>query len=294
MQQYFHCVTFGEILYDILNDNKEVGGAPFNVAYHLARMGIGTAMITRVGNDENGEGLLAFMQQKHITTAFVQIDYDHETSTVIASQCDAGEMSYEIKEPVAWDFIECSQEAIDVVSKAAWFIFGSLSSRNKVTEKTLLKLLELPVKKVFDINMRPPYVDKTRIEQLLMLSDVVKMNDVEFDTICNWNHIESSEDSLNTIISRYELETLIVTKGSNGAFMYHNGKRYDNSGYKVNVADTIGCGDAFLSGIIYAFINHIPPQEAVDFASKLGAFIATRSGATPDYDKQDVLDISHS
>lgn len=294
MPQDFHCVTFGEILYDILNDKKQVGGAPFNVAYHLNNLGIPTAVITRVGNDENGSGLLAFMQQKHLSTGCVQIDHDHETSTVIASQSDAGEMSYVIQEPVAWDFIEYSQQAIDVVNKADWFIFGSLSSRNEVTEKTLFKLLELPAKKVFDINMRPPYVDKARIEQLLMLSDVVKMNDVEFDTICKWNHIASSEDPLNTIISRYALETLIVTKGGNGAFMYHNGKRYDNNGYKVNVADTIGCGDAFLSGIIYAFINHIPPQEAVDFASKLGAFIATRSGATPDYDKQDVLAVNQS
>ncbi len=292
MQQNYQCVTFGEILYDVLNDKKEVGGAPFNVAYHLHQLGMSTAMITKVGNDENGSGLKNFMQQKGLPADFVQTDNIHETSTVIASQSDTGEMSYTIKEPVAWDFIEHSEAITNVVHNADWFVFGSLSSRNTTTHDTLFQLLKLPVKKVFDINMRPPFVDRDKIERQLRLSDMVKMNDTEFDTLCAWNGIDSSEDALDSLIDKYALETIIVTKGKHGAFIYHEKQLYENNGYAVKVQDTIGCGDAFLAGIIYSFAHKIAPQEAIDFASKLGALVATRSGGTPVYTREDILSIA--
>lgn len=291
----YNSITFGEILFDVVGDIKKEGGAPFNVAYHLQQLGLNTAMITRVGNDTDGKALEDFMTAKGVTTAFLQKDEEHITGLAVATKNSVGDMKYDIVQPAAWDFIQHTIQQQEIIKQADYFVFGSLSSRNEETKKTLLHLVQNAQQCVFDINMRPPFIDKTTIEVLLNYTHILKMNEEEYHTVCNWNEIDTNNtsDALQNICDTYKLSTLIVTRGSNGALLYHENKLYEHAGFKVEVKDTIGSGDAFIAGFLYAQHKKYSPEDALQFASQMGAFMATQTGGTPVYNKNEIMQIGN-
>ena len=87
------------------------------------------------------------------------------------------------------------------------------------------------------------------------------------------------------------MDLICVTKGSKGALVYEKGHIIEHPGYKVKVEDSIGAGDAFLSGFIKMYLEDNPPEKTLDFASKLGAFVATKKGGTPKYTQAEVEQI---
>ena len=79
MKQNHDVVCFGEVLWDVLPTGALPGGAPLNVAYHLQKQGVNTAMISRVGNDERGKQLMDILRQNKVYSEFIQTDDQHET-----------------------------------------------------------------------------------------------------------------------------------------------------------------------------------------------------------------------
>jgi fructokinase len=194
---------------------------------------------------------------------------------------------------VAWDFIEFVPEMERVISTADYFVFGSLASRDEITRKTLLKNLEFAKIKVLDINLRTPHFNKEIIEELIRKADILKLNLSELNLISEWigNQFKNDEERINSVSKKYNIKTIIATKGGDGAMLFVNKKFYYHPGYKVKVADTIGSGDSFLAAIVSKFIDGVPPEKALDFASALGAFVASKSGACPDYEIKDVIQL---
>lgn len=277
-------VCFGEVLWDILPTEALPGGAPMNVAYHLNQLGIETQMISRVGNDENGKGLLAFMKQHSIPTNLVQLDDHQPTGTVLATYGANHEMQYEIVKPVAYDFIDVTPEAFSAVSKASHFIFGSLAARTGHSRKTLAQLLNLAEVKVFDINLRAPHYDQKMLEQLIQQTDILKLNEHELELVSDWHaDISKFDDKVRLISDRYQISKVIVTKGSNGASYFDGEKFYHHPGFRVEVADTIGSGDSFLAGFLSKLISGAAPEACIEFACRIGAFVATQKGGCPVY-----------
>src|SRR5450631_1348580 len=117
-------VCFGEILWDVLPANAVPGGAPMNVAYHLKKLGINPALITRVGLDDEGKKLIQMMERNKISTDFFQMDYELITGKVIANLEDYREVVYEIIKPVAWDNIQWDSGFETLLSNADYFVFG--------------------------------------------------------------------------------------------------------------------------------------------------------------------------
>lgn len=283
-------VCFGETLWDILPDKKLPGGAPMNVAYHLNQLGKNPAIISRIGNDELGKELRQEFEVKKIDPGFFQIDKVHPTGTVFAEIKENNEVQYDIVKPVAWDFIEWKEEYATLLERAGYFVFGSLITRNKKSKNTLFKCLEIAKIKVLDINMRPPHYNKKVVEELLKKADILKLNLAELHLITGWfSDYESDEDRMKLLKEKFDLETIIVTKGGEGAILNMADLFYYHKGYAVEVADTVGSGDAFLAGIISKLIDRSPPDKALDFASALGAFVASCSGGCPDYQLEDVI-----
>lgn len=278
-------VCFGEVLLDILPDESLPGGAPMNVAYHLNQLGVDAKMISKIGRDENGERLLEFMKQHKISTELVQQHSHHSTGTVMATQGANHEMQYEIIKPVAYDFIDITPEAFNAVSNASYFIFGSLAARTDHSRRTLKKLLSLAEKKVFDINLRAPHYEQEVLEDLLAQADILKLNEHELEMVSDWYaDISNFEDKVRLIADRYQISKIIVTKGGDGASYFDGEKFYHHPGFKVDVADTIGSGDAFLAGFLSKLVNNSAAEESIAFACKLGAFVATQKGACPGHD----------
>lgn len=285
-------VCFGESLWDFLPERKLPGGAPANVAYHLQKLGKNPAVISRIGNDELGNELIKEFRSKSIETDFFQVDNKYETGKVFATVKENHEVEYEIVQPVAWDFIECIKKDEEIISNAEYFVFGSLVSRNKNSRNSLLRCLEFAKIKVFDINLRPPHFSKENLAQLLEETDILKLNLSELQLVSSWyDNLKSNEEMIKLLAQKFNLQTIIVTKGGDGAMLYINEKYFYHPGYSVKVADTIGSGDSFLAAIISKLMDKASPEEALDFASALGAFVASRPGACPDYQIIDVIDL---
>lgn len=282
-------VCFGEVLWDKLPTGERPGGAPMNVAYHLQKGGLQTAMISRVGKDERGDGLLSILQQNGLTTEFIQKDAEHQTGIVNATLHESNEVTYEIVHPVAWDFITLEDGLLDLVSSAQFFIYGSLAARDTTTSETLWQLVEVANTRVVDINLRPPHYTQERVEQLLHSADIAKLNEHELPLIASWyGELERDDEQVKALQERFSVPTIIITKGGDGAMVCQEGTIYRHRGYRVTVADTIGSGDAFLAGFLAQTKAGKPIDDRLQFANALGAFIASKEGACPAYRMDEV------
>lgn len=288
----YQVVCFGEILWDFLPLGKVAGGAPVNVAYHLKMLGKNPAIISRIGFDDLGKELIQLLKNKNIQTVFLQTDEVYPTGKVSVKIKENNEVEYEIVKPVAWDFIEWREELISVVGEGKYFVFGSLVTRNNKSRNTLFRCLEIAQKKVFDINLRPPYFDKKNLKELLEKTDWLKLNVAELHLISEWyNEYKNDEDRIKWLKEKFQLETIIVTKGSAGAVLYINDLFYYHNGYAITVADTVGSGDAFLAAIISKLIDKTSSEQALDFANALGAFVASCPGGCPEYEIKNVIEL---
>jgi len=290
----YDVACFGEILWDLLPSGARPGGAPMNVAYHLQKLGLSAALISRVGTDSLGDDLKNVLFVNGLTTEFIQTDAMHSTGVVNATIGENHEVSYEIVHPVAWDFIELNEILPPLVQRASCFIYGSLVGRDIHSRKTLMELIDVSGTRVVDINLRPPHFKKEYIEYLLDSANILKLNEHELPLISAWYHsFQDEEEQASWIQERFHIPTVIVTRGGEGAFVCNDGKTFRHEGFRVKVADTIGSGDAFLAGFLSMFHKGAPIDECLRFANSMGAFIASKSGACPEYDAREVMGLSH-
>jgi fructokinase len=282
-------VCFGEVLWDILPQGAEPGGAPMNVAYHLHKQSKNPALITKIGVDEEGKKLLNIFNDFGVCTDYFQLDYDYPTGKVFAEPNEHNEVVYDIVKPVAWDFINNTEELPGLTKNAGYFVFGSLAARSETSRATLFSLLEVAQTKVLDINLRAPHYDKRIVSDLLGKADFVKMNLAELELITGWfSKYTSLEDRMKNIMEQFNVQNLVVTMGGDGAVLCMKGETRRHKGFKVDVVDTVGSGDAFLAGLLSRLLDNSTAEEALDFASRLGAFIATQRGACPEYQVENI------
>ncbi|WP_116788273.1 carbohydrate kinase family protein [Flavobacterium psychrotrophum] len=276
---------YGEVLWDIFPEGARAGGAPFNVAYNLMRMGVDAHMISRIGEDKLGADLMNQVADWNISTQDSQIDPNYPTGTVIAHIDEHNEAHYDIIQPVAWDFIEFRNDYIEKVGKAEAFVFGSLITRNEVSRNTLFQLLEIAKFKVFDVNIRPPFFSVPVIKDLLAKADLVKMNKAELRLILDYVGKEyvTEDDGIRFIQDTFNVKEVLVSKGSKGAVYYNGGVHFEAPAVPVTIQDTVGSGDAFLAGFLSKRIMGANPQDIMAQATALGAFITAREGACPSY-----------
>ncbi len=285
-------VCFGEVLWDNLPTGRKLGGAPLNVAYHLNKLGIHTDMLTRVGDDVDGEDIMALCAKLAIPLTLFQKDNKFPTSTVEVHIDENKDVRYEIVFPVAWDNIALGEKEIEAVSKADFFVFGSLSTRHHTSYQTLQTLIQEANYKVLDVNLRAPHYTKDRIFELLYYADLVKMNEEELSFVATWLGVpDTYTDAQKTeaVMTTFGVNELIVTYGAKGA-IYHSwlGKfSYHFPALKVEVRDTIGSGDSFLAAFLSQRCRQdkqATPEEMLEFAATLSAFVTQSTGACPSYD----------
>ncbi len=277
-------ICLGEVLWDMLPTEKVAGGAPMNVAFHLNQLGISTAMVSKVGSDDLGKEIIDFLKQKNIRTDYLQQDDAHPTGTVKVCLDANGHPSYEIVENVAWDYIEATEQIIPLLKASRALVFGTLMARSPISRQTLLRFIEAAPVRVLDVNLRSPFFSKKLLDELLPLADIVKMNDSELDIIAEWNAVKGTQhEKMSWIKSHYHTELLIVTRGEHGAIVLNSADEYiQHKGYEVVVKDTIGSGDAFLASYLSKHLRSESVENCLDFACRMGAFVATQSGGTPD------------
>lgn len=281
---------FGEMLWDVLPTGRQPGGAPLNVAVHLHNFGLDAQIISRVGHDDLGAELLAFVVGKGLSTRYVQRGETYLTGVVKANVSNSQEVTYQIVKPVAWDFIHYDAELSALVQSADAFVFGSLAARHAPSRETLYRLLQQARLKVFDVNLRPPHYTRDVVTYLLNQADVVKFNHHELAELAGWFGVSPDEaTALRWLAERFGLQAVCVTQGADGATLWVDHHLYRSPGIAVQVLDTIGSGDAFLAALLRGWLAGHAPAEYLAFACAAGALVATCQGATPAISEAQVL-----
>ena len=281
---------FGEVLFDVYQAEKLPGGAPMNVALHLLRHGKESCLISKVGEDKNGKGLIEFIENRGGSTDLIQRTTAYDTGTVNVKISDKGNASYIINEPVAWDTIDLDASLKDKIRSNDLLVYGSLAVRNQHSFETLINLLDLDVQKVFDLNLREPHYTYSKIEQLIEKADILKINEDEVNLLKAkyTSDLEDLESFTTFLLRRFKLKGVLVTLGEYGALANFDFHIYKVKGVKIKVKDTIGSGDSFLAAFISKYIEGLDIEECLLFGCATGAFVATFSGANPEYEVSDI------
>ena len=276
-------VIFGEILFDIFPDGEEaLGGAPFNVAWSLKGFGYDPLIISRIGEDERGNNILAAMAQWGLDSSGVQIDPAHPTGQVQVS-IHNGEPSFDITPNVAYDFIDV-QAAIDLVGSAPPMMYhGALAARGDVSRTALLRLKSEYDPPVFvDVNLRPPWTPLPLLGAVAGGARYVKVNRDELIDITGARL--SEEDGLTDLAlglrKDWKLDTLVVTNGDKGAMMVDGSGAVAGAPWHVaQVVDTVGAGDAFSAVVIMGLMSGWSTARILDRALEFAASVCSLKGA---------------
>ncbi|KQO21010.1 carbohydrate kinase [Flavobacterium sp. Leaf82] len=277
-------VAYGEVLWDVFDNEKKIGGAPLNVALRMKTLGCDVAMISCVGNDKDGDAIIDHVKNLGLETNTIIQSQEYPTGLVNVTLDDTGSASYIINYPSAWDKIVLNKKAVEVVDNADVLIYGSLVCRDEVSRKSLEELLQKEVYKVFDVNLRKPHYTYEILEQLMHSANFIKFNDEELLEISAAlkSPFTTLEENINFIVQHTKATGICVTKGKDGALLFWEGKLYKNAGYPVKVADTVGAGDSFLAALTTSLLTGKEPQAAIDFACAVGALVAESPGANPE------------
>ena len=275
-------ICFGEILWDIFPAGKMLGGAPFNIAASIHDLGGNVQLISRVGKDSLGNEIIENIKAKGLSIKFIQSDNFHSTGRVLVALDKNGIAKYEIAQDAAWDFIEPTPTIINAVSEANAFIFGSLVSRS-ASKETLDTLLNLSKFSVFDLNLRPPFYTLETLTQLMIKTNMLKFNDDELYEIANalGSPYHSLDQHIVCLVAKTNTPIICIIKGMHGAVLYHHGDWFYNSGYRVEVKDTVGAGDSFLAILVLGLLQDNSLQSTLNDACGMGALVASSNGANP-------------
>ncbi len=284
-------LVFGEVLFDVFSGGREVlGGAPFNVAYHLAALGEDPLFISAVGTDERGDRIANAMQRMGMDLSGLQRDPDHPTGTVEVSLAN-GQPSYVIHKDVAWDFIQQVDESLVQPSEdeARMLIHGTLAQRCEHTRATLQRLREpAGIQPLVDLNLREPYDTSGVIRDSLAHTRWLKLNRFELEQVAGYAFRDDSHmlDYARYLIERHAFEAILITHGEYGAHALHEeGLTFLETPPKVdNLADTVGAGDAFTAVAAIGLLREWPLRWILDRAIRFAARICTIQGALPDDD----------
>jgi len=271
--------VFGEALFDQFPDGQQIlGGAPFNVAWHLQAFNQHPCFISRVGNDALGDKIRQAMQAWGMAVENLQTDPDYPTGTVQVT-INNGDPGYDILAEQAYDFIAAQQPDVD--RRYSVIYHGTLALRNRTSEQALRNLTARHQGKVFiDVNLRAPWWHKETVYQWLDKAQWVKLNDDELMHLAPQQN--TVQDTMRLFLARHGLEVLVVTCGSQGAMAINHAGEFievvpvDD----LAIADTVGAGDAFAAVLLLGMQHGWPLQLTMERAQSFASALVTKRGAT--------------
>jgi fructokinase len=278
-------VIFGEVLYDVFPDGQRIlGGAPFNLAWHLKGLGEDPLFISRVGDDPAGEQIRAAMADWGLDTRGLQTDLEQPTGTVQVSFGEDGQPAYEIHSPCAYDVIDAG-EALTLVhtQETALICHGSLIARHPLSRSTLEMLRrEAGLPCFVDINLRAPWWNLDRVERLLHRVRWLKLNDEELARLSGRELEGKMElfEAARELQARHELDSVLITRGAQGALLLERGETCSGAPAAVdNLVDTVGAGDAFGAMFLFGLLRGWPAEQRLKRALEFAAAICGIRGA---------------
>src|SRR5262245_276043 len=221
MDRPFTIVGLGEMLWDVFPDGPRFGGAPANFACHAAMLGANSFVVSQVGADALGHQAVAALGGYGVNTEQVARSPDRPTGTVQVALDSAGKPRFTISENVAWDAIPWLASLAGLAARTDAVCFGTLAQRQATSRQTIRQFLEATrpdCLRIFDVNLRPPFVDPSTILDSLRLARAVKLNDDELPVVAALAGMSGSEiDMMRQLRERYDLQLVALTRGARGA-----------------------------------------------------------------------------
>ena len=282
----------GELLWDVLPEGLRLGGAPANFTVMAGRLGNHAAILSRIGRDDLGRKAVELLDPLPADTSDLQVDPAHETGRVTVA-FNNGQPEYIIHQPAAWDFMELSDEWVQMAERADAICFGSLAQRSSESRQTIQTLAAQTAAKcvrIFDVNLRAPFYSSEVVQESLELATVVKMNDAEVPLVLALLGLPGeSEPTLATLRQDADrmlaefptLQMVAVTRGSHGSLLVTREEWHEHPGIPVKVADTIGAGDAFTAALAHYALRGAGLEALNEAGNRWGAWVASQSGAMP-------------
>jgi fructokinase len=281
----YRLIGIGEILWDMLPAGRQLGGAPANFAYHAQALGGSGIIVSAVGDDALGREIIQQLDKLKLTTDYVNTSQSYATGAVTVEVNEDGQPDYTIHENVAWDYLAPSDNLITLAAQASAVCFGSLAQRSPTSRDTIqqfLKQTSPQCLRIFDINLRQSYYDFELIQQLLQLSNVLKLNDEELMTLAELLHFSGSESELlEKIQHTYGINLIALTKGSRGSLLFSGRIRSEHPGFPADVIDTVGAGDAFTAALAIGLVLQYSLEQINEYANRIASYVCTQAGATP-------------
>ena len=282
----YNILAVGEVLYDVITGTYKLGGAPFNVAAHMARLGNRSYILSAVGKDELGDQIIQEAGQLGVYTDFIYRNKEKPTGTVMVEFHD-GEPNYEIIQDVAWDYLEVDFKKLE---EKEWSVvaLGSLAQRSNHNLSFYQKMFDhLTAKWIyFDCNLRQEYFSRSIIENSLHFANIGKFNEQEILVISEllYGKTLTPRSFAEKLSADYGIELVVYTWGKDGSKAWHDGNMYAMPAIEVKTQDTVGAGDAFSAGFLHSWIHGKEVEEALRNGNQLGGYVASHSGAIPAYD----------
>lgn len=280
-------LAFGEILWDIINGQPHLGGAPFNFAAHYARCGNKAFIVSCVGNDNLGWRALSEAGRLGVDCSYVTLHPQAPTGTVDV-YLNQGEPDYTIIENVAFDEIQPAEELFQEPHRFDILYIGSLAQRKQVSANTLRRIIQaLRFQHIFyDVNLRKNTWNKQILHDSLGICTIVKLNVAEVSVVSQ--HLLGAtlapEQFAQQIVERYpKIAMVIITASEAGCYVYDRKNFHHAPGTVVPTIDSIGAGDAFSAFFLHAYCNTKDPLRSAIMANRIGAFVASSRGAIPTY-----------
>jgi fructokinase len=280
--------VIGEILFDVFPNYRRLGGAPFNFAYHLKNFGFDIRFISRIGKDAAGEEILGKLVQCRFDPGDIQIDDDHPTGAVNVALDEKGVPQFDILPNVAYDYIEfIPDDHSEPINRAELIYFGSLAQRTRVGFEAVQAMItcKSPAARCFyDINLRPRCYNDTLILKSLSESNILKLNQEEFEKLKQIKMFEGDcRGFVQYLMESCPLDFVSLTSGDRGSELFTPSEYHRTDPAKVaSAADTVGAGDAYAAMLAAGILRNWHPEEILQRASRFASRICKIKGAIPE------------
>ena len=285
-------VCYGEILWDMLPKGLFLGGAPLNVACHFASWGNVALMYSAVGKDVLGLEALNRIKRRGVSSRYILVNNHLKTGMVHVDIGDSEEPTYVFDSPMAYDSIRVNRDMLETSSVADAFVYGTLAQRETMNRKGLKRLLKKTRGlKFYDVNLRPPCMNRSLVLELASYADFLKLNLQELAWILDTNlELISLGAAVKAISELTETKRVCVTLGSEGVYYLDGDKTFEVSAPKIDVKNAVGAGDAFLARFIQGVLKKEDTLFQLQASCEYGSHVASIEGALPELCELGILE----
>jgi len=286
----FTTVGLGELLWDVLPDSRQLGGAPANFAYMTSLLGDEGIVASRVGNDELGKEAKRRLESLGLSTSCIQIDPTYRTGVAQVEVDSKGQPTFQFAEPAAWDSLEWTPAWQTLAQEADAVCFGSLAQRSLQSRQAIysfLKSVRPETTRIFDVNLRQSFYSAQILADSAKQADIIKLNHEELPNVVQLLGFpfHDEESAAQWIRHTFHTKLVCITRGPGGSLLVSEYAKHEHPGIRVQVADTVGSGDAFTAALVYHYLRRDCLAAMSEAANRMGSWVASQTGATPARDE---------